>query len=282
MKPKDNFPVLGIHEYQQALQQDNGLQFHLILGEQHIEKPHKHDFFVLLLIEKGSGTHTIDFREYAVSDHQLHLLFPGQVHAWDLGEETLAYQLMISQAVFDMFSTSLEFTFVLYQKHPVLPLSSETFQKLRYEFQAIQGELSMEPVHWNIINLRNRLIVQLVSREANDRHNSLRAYRLVPALLKYHNLVDVYFKEQKTVAFYADQLHISANYLNILCKRHLQVPAMFLIHNRFLLEAKRLLHASELSIMDIAFELGFSDLAHFSNFFKNKTGVSPRSFRSQL
>ncbi len=189
---------------------------------------------------------------------------------------------MISRPVFDMFSSSMEVTFVLYQKHPVLHLSSETFRKLQYEFQAIQAELKTVPVHWDIVNLRNRLITQLVHREAGNKYDYLKVYRTVPALLKYHNLVDVYFKEQKTVAFYADQLHISPNYLNILCKRHLQVPAMFLIQNRATLEAKRLLHASEMPIKEIAFELGFNDLAHFSNFFKNKTGASPRSFRSQL
>jgi AraC family transcriptional regulator, transcriptional activator of pobA len=279
VKPTDNFPVFGIQEFQPDLQQQNELQFHLIQGNQHIEKAHKHDFFMLLLFEKGSGTHTIDFKQYEVGDHQLHLLFPGQVHSWALGENTIAYQLMVSRPVFDMFSSSLELTFVLYQRQPVLDLPPETFSKLQYEFQAIQAELSITPVHWDIVNLRNRLIAQLVSREAESRHDYLKVFRAVPALMRYHQLVDEYFKVQKTVAFYADQLHISANYLNILCKRHLQVPALFLIHNRIVLEAKRLLHASEMPVKEIAFDLGFSDLAHFSNFFKSKTGVSPRSFR---
>ncbi|MDO6388585.1 helix-turn-helix transcriptional regulator [Pontibacter sp. BT731] len=282
MKPKDNFPVFGIQEFQPDLHHTNELQFHLVQGKQLIEKPHKHDFFMLLLFEQGSGTHTIDFKQYEVGDHQLHLLFPGQVHSWALGENTVAYQLMISQPVFEIFSSSLELTFVLYQKQPVLELSSETFSQLQHEFQSIDAELSRAPVHWNIVNLRNQLIAQLVNREAGEKYDYLKVYRAVPALMKYQHLVDVYFKEQKSVAFYADQLHISANYLNILCKRNLQVPALFLIHTRIILEAKRLLHASELPVKEIAFDLGFSDLAHFSNFFKSKTGMSPRSFREQL
>jgi AraC family transcriptional regulator, transcriptional activator of pobA len=282
VKPTDNFPVLGIQEFQPGLQQQNELQFHLIQGKQHIEKPHKHDFFMLLLFEKGGGTHTIDFKQYEVGNHQLHLLFPGQVHSWVLDESTLAYQLMISQPVFEVFSSSLELTFVLYQPQPVLDLSFGTFSKLQYEFQAIQAELSITTVHRDIVNLRNRLIAQLVSREAESRHDYLKVFRAVPPLMRYHQLVNEHFKVQKTVAFYADQLHISANYLNILCKRHVQVPALFLIHNRIILEAKRLLHASEMPVKEIAFDLGFSDLAHFSNFFKSRTGVSPRSFRNQL
>ncbi|PKV75902.1 AraC-like DNA-binding protein [Pontibacter ramchanderi] len=254
----------------------------MIEGKQLIEKPHKHDFFMLLLFEKGSGTHTIDFKQYDVGDNQLHLLFPGQVHSWVLGEDTIACQLMIDRPVFDKFTSSLELTFVLYQLQPVLQLSTSTFTKLQYEFKAIQAELGIMPVHWDIVNLRNRLIAQLVSREAENRHDYLEVFRTVPMLMRFYQMVDVNYKAQKTVAFYADQLHISANYLNILCKRHLQVPALFLIHSRIVLEAKRLLHASELPVKEITFDLGFSDLAHFSNFFKSKTGVSPRSFREQL
>ena len=282
MSEKDHFPILGIQEFLPDLQSETSLQYHELRGERRIEKPHKHDFFILLLVEKGGGTHTIDFKEYPVGGYQLHLLLPGQVHRWELDDTTLAYQLMISRPLFETFSASLEFSFILYQKHPVLNLSEAAFRQLRYEFQTIGSELNMRPIHWGILNLRGQLVTQLISREAESKYEDLTAYRAAPALLKYHNLVDLYFKEHKTVAFYADQLHISANYLNILCKKHLQVSAMYLIQNRITLEAKRLLLASEMTVKEIAFELGFSDLAYFSNFFKAQTGVSPRSFRSQL
>ncbi|WP_235925582.1 helix-turn-helix domain-containing protein [Pontibacter burrus] len=258
------------------------MQYIQVQGEQHIDKPHKHDFLMLLLFEEGSGTHTIDFEEYAVESGQLHLLLPGQVHRWSLGQNTLAYQLMISRPVFEIFSSSLELSFVLYQKQPVISLSSEAFRKLRYEFQAVRDELNSKPIDWIIIKLRSQIIAQLVSHEAESRNELFSVYRAAPALVKYHNLIDRYFQEQKTVAFYAEKLHISANYLNILCKRHLQVSAMYLIQNRVMLEAKRLLRATELSVKEIAFELGFSDLAYFSNFFKRQTGSSPRSFRAKL
>ncbi|WP_276496909.1 AraC family transcriptional regulator [Pontibacter litorisediminis] len=282
MGERDHFPILGIQEFLPNLQSEANLQYHELRGERSIAKPHKHDFFILLLVEQGSGTHTIDFQEYPVGRYQLHLLLPGHVHRWELDESTLAYQLMISRPLFETFSASLEFSFTLYQKHPVLSLSEEVFRQLRYEFQSIRGELSMRPVHWGVLNLRCQLVAQLISRVAESKYEDLTAYRAAPALLKYHNLVDLYYKEHKTVAFYADQLHISANYLNILCKKHLQVSATHLIQTRTTLEAKRLLLASEMTVKEIAFELGFSDLAYFSNFFKAHTGVSPRSFRSQL
>ncbi|WP_232516389.1 helix-turn-helix domain-containing protein [Chitinophaga caeni] len=62
----------------------------------------------------------------------------------------------------------------------------------------------------------------------------------------------------------------------------MNVPATHMIQNRILLEAKRLLQASECSIKEIAYELGFNDLAYFSNFFKTQTGYSPRQFKERL
>ncbi|SMC46669.1 AraC family transcriptional regulator [Pedobacter africanus] len=276
---KEHFPVLGIKEFQYDLAADDALLYHEIHGERFIEKPHKHDFFVFLLFETGSGTHSIDFLDHEVRNHQMHLLFPDQVHRWELGADTSAYQLMISRSVFESFANSLMFSFAHYRNHPVIHLNPEVFQKLLYEFKAIQHELNAKPVLWDIVNLRSRIIAGLVNHEAEIKFNDLTVYKAKPGLFKFLSLIDLHFKEEKSVTFYADKLNITANYLNILCKRHFNASASQLIQNRVILEAKRLLHASEKSVKEIAFELGFYDLAYFSRFFKAQTGTSPRQFR---
>lgn len=282
-KAKEHFPVLGIKAFRPPESEaDYNLLYHEIRGERHIEKPHQHDFLVFLLFEKGSGTHSIDFIDHKVTDHQVHLLFPEQVHRWDLGRKTRAHQLMISRPVFETFQDALEFSFVLYQNHPVIALAPGAFRELLYEFESIRQELRKKSIQWSIVHLRSRIIAQMISREAESAFEDITTYRAKPVLFKYHSLVNMHFREQRSVAFYADQLNISANYLNILCKRHFHVPAMFLIQHQTILEAKRLIYASEMSIKEIAFTLGFSDLAYFSNFFKSQTGVSPREFREQL
>ncbi|WP_018629717.1 AraC family transcriptional regulator [Niabella aurantiaca] len=282
MSIKDPFPIFGISAFNDKQQSEDSLLYHELHGERFIEKPHKHDFFFFLLFEKGSGTHSIDFVEHKVGNRQLHLLFPEQVHSWRLGKNTSGYQLMISRPVFETFSDSLRFSFILYQNHPVIDLPEKVFQKLLYEFRSIEEELSQKPVHWETIHLRARLIAQLASREAERTFDDLEVYRSKPVLFQYHSLIDAHFKDEKSVTYYAGRLHISPNYLNILCKRYFHVPATFLIQSRVILEAKRLMQASEKSVKEIAFELGFSDLAYFSNFFKDKTGLAPREFRSRL
>jgi AraC family transcriptional activator of pobA len=282
MNTKTAFPILGIDAFDSSAESGYKLLRHEVDGKSRIEKPHKHDFFMLFVVKKGGGTHSIDFVDYPVAANQVHLLFPGQVHRWELDEDTTGFQLMVGRRAFETSSNFLRLSFISYRNHQVIDLPHAIFLALCYELEALEVELGTVPVDWDMVQLRCRVALQLVSREAERIYEDIGAYRANPILFKYHALLDTHFKTHKTVAFYAEQLNISPNYLNILCKRHLHVPATFLIHNRVGLEAKRLLLVSGQSAKEIAFELGFSDLPHFSNFFKAQTGLSPRAFRNAL
>lgn len=281
MKATDHIPTLGITEFQIDLHVDGSIQFHEILGLRFIDKPHKHDFFLFQLFERGSGVHSIDFVEHEVRANQIHLLFPDQVHSWKLGEDTLAHQIMVSRPVFETFAHALRYDLVHYQNHPVLELDAQIFQKLLYEFQSVDTELRSETILWEIVSARCRIIAQMVSREAERTFDDLKIYRSKPVLLQYNALINLHYKEQKSVSFYAGKLNISANYLNILCQKHFHTSATSLIHNRLILEAKRQL-TSRNTIKEISYDLGFYDLAYFSRFFKSQTGMAPREFREQL
>lgn len=275
-------PVISLHEFRKG--QDagrEGLLFNYLHGERHIEKPHKHDFFIIVLFDKAKGVHTIDSVEYRIGNRQVHVLFPGQMHTWAIEAGTTGYQLMIAADFLEQFAPYFRFSFSNYQHHPVIQLTDSAFRLLLYEFNAIKDELTAGDSLRQLINARAAVIAAITSREAENAFTEFKVYQSNPRLAKFNTLIDEHFKEQKFVAFYAAQLHISANYLNILCKKHLKIPATQLIHQRVALEAKRLLQTTDLSIKEIAFELGFADHAYFSNFFKGQTGVTPSAFREQ-
>nr|WP_288808506.1 helix-turn-helix domain-containing protein [uncultured Sphingobacterium sp.] len=89
------------------------------------------------------------------------------------------------------------------------------------------------------------------------------------------------YKTERSVAFYADKLNISTNYLNVLTNRIFQISAPSLIQERILLEAKRLLKISNKSVKDIVFDQGFYDNVSFSKFFRSHTDMTPSQFKSQ-
>ncbi|CAI9685033.1 AraC family transcriptional regulator [Elizabethkingia anophelis] len=277
----DHFPVLGIQEFNQGTPADCDLLFHELHGERSIDSPHKHDFFIILLFKRGEGVHNIDFIDYSLSDYQIHLLFPEQVHQWKIKPETLGYQLMIGRTLFEGMSPSLRFPLAYYYKHPVISISEEKFNTLLYEFSAIRKELETTSILWDVISTRCKLIALILSRIAEGIFNDFKIYSSSPLLSKFLDLTDQFFKQERSVNFYADRLSISPNYLNIVCKKHLNASASSIIQNRTLLEAKRLLMSTDISVKEIVYELGFYDHASFSKFFKMHTGMTPSQFKEK-
>ncbi len=275
------FPVLGIHEFRNHPSEGCDLIFHELHGKRSIGQPHKHDFFIIILFEKGEGSHTIDFIRYETGSRQVHLVFPGQVHQWELESQTVGYQLMIGREWFESFLPDLRFPAFSYYHHPVLEAPDEVFTLLISEFRSIQSELKKESVFREIVKTRSRLICLLISRLAAADPENFEKFYPNPLTSKFLALIEDHFREERSVAFYAEKLHISPNYLNIICRRHMQVSASSLIYNRVLLEAKRLLGGSEMSVKDIFYKLGFYDNSSFSNFFRIRTGMTPSQFKMQ-
>lgn len=275
-----HIPVLGIQEFRKGqLAGREDLLFNELHGERHIDRPHKHDFFIINLFESAKGVHNIDFHDYPIANKQVHVLFPGQVHTWSIKPATTGYQLMIQPNFFERFAPFFRFSFSNYMNHPVIPLTNDNFKLLKYEFDAIKDELSSPNSVQEVISARAAVIAAIVSKEAENIFTELKVFQSNPRLAKFHMLIDKFYKQEKLVGFYAARLNISANYLNVLCKTHLHVSATKLIQQRVLLEAKRLLQTTDLSIKEIAFELGFVDHAYFSNFFKAQAGITPTQFR---
>jgi len=282
MKKNDEAEILSINEFQPGSDMAFSIGYQKLQGISAIEKPHRHDFFIFLLFEKGSGTHSIDFIDHEVNPSEIHMLFPGQMHKWDYGEDTIGHKLVISRRAFENFTGSLPFSFAQYKYHPIVTLDDEMYEQVLSELKFIRKEIAIRPVAWELVHLRSKLIIALTGHAAEKRFKHTLNYRINPVLHRYHYLIERHYKDQKSLVFYARQLNISPNYLGILCKRQFNVSAMHLIQQRTILEAKRMLHASEKMIKEIAYELGFKDMAYFSHFFKSHTGFSPRQFKEMF
>ncbi len=96
---------------------------------------------------------------------------------------------------------------------------------------------------------------------------------------RFNSLVEMHYKTKHFVADFADLLNKSPKTLSNLFLQYNQKTPLQIIHERILLEARRLLHYTDRTIKDITYELGFEDIQTFSRFFKNKEGISPKEFR---
>jgi len=84
------------------------------------------------------------------------------------------------------------------------------------------------------------------------------------------------------VSDYAELLHKSPKTLSNLFNKHTDKTPLKIINERRMLEARRLLKYTDVSIQEIADELNFADAQAFSNFFKKKDKISPSQFRRKF
>jgi AraC-like DNA-binding protein len=98
--------------------------------------------------------------------------------------------------------------------------------------------------------------------------------------IQFRKEVEKSYRTVHTVADYAKRLNLSTKALNDVTKQFAGMTALEFIHQRIYIETKRLLKYSQKPIKQIAFDLNFSDTAHFTKFFKQKEGVPPLEYRN--
>ncbi|EFF46448.1 PobR regulator [Xanthomonas citri pv. aurantifolii str. ICPB 10535] len=98
-------------------------------------------------------------------------------------------------------------------------------------------------------------------------------------LRAYQGLIDQHYRAHWPISRYADQLGLTPGHLNALCQRLAGASALQLLQRRIMLEARRTLRYTSLSVQQIAASLGFFDAAYFSRYFARHAGCSPTRFR---
>ncbi|MCE7056601.1 AraC family transcriptional regulator [Algoriphagus sp. AGSA1] len=290
--PKIPLPIFHIPDFESDRLDSShfyysGLKNHLA-KHQFIQKPHKHDFYIIVVFTQGKGSHTIDFKSFTVEPGSVFFLSPGQVHSWDLSAESDGHILFFSAdfytAIFSrkrlndysLFTSSLEF--------PRLEINGSEAYEILYIFDKAHQE-TQNPTWASMDLLRNftdTLLIYFYRHKGKKTSFSHEEKLVYDQFEKFEILVDNYFKKHREASFYAEKMKLSMKQLNGLCKKAVGKTISQLILDRVVLEAKRLLTHADLNISQVAYELEFDDPSYFTRLFKKKTRVTPEQFRRQL
>jgi AraC-like DNA-binding protein len=101
-------------------------------------------------------------------------------------------------------------------------------------------------------------------------------------LRNFKQLLQMHYAELHMVTDYAAKLAVTPDYLNKTVKSITGKSAKEHIQSKLIVEAKRSLLFSSLSGKELAYTLGFDESAHFNNFFKKNTGLTPTEFKSSM
>jgi AraC family transcriptional regulator, transcriptional activator of pobA len=292
MKTLKDLPVFTISNFEDYNHcQHCGNTFYIRIFDKHllentfIDKPHGHDFFILLLITHGSGSHHIDFNSYEVKPGTIFFLSPGQVHHWNLSQDVNGYILFFTKEYLlvdfnDHKMATLPF-FLNQRNEPYVHLKDSIVAEMRTLFEKIDGEYRKKKRFYHEmirLNLKMLLIALERSYTKKPMHHLLKYQE--NQIQKLESLIDENFKTFKTVSVYADRMNISIKQLNTLCKKAFNKNPSDLIQERVILEAKRLLVHTDHPICTIADLLNYSDSSYFIRLFKKLTTQTPEQFRA--
>lgn len=148
------------------------------------------------------------------------------------------------------------------------------FQVFKEEFQTrdkIQGEM--------LQMLLKRLIIKVTRLAKSQISESPLNEKQVDLIRKFNGLVDIHYKEKKQVNDYAELLFKSPKTLSNLFLKVGEKSPLSIIHERIVLEAKRQLLYTDKTVKEIAFELGFDEVASFHKMFKRIVHKTPQDFK---
>ncbi|MDQ1805099.1 helix-turn-helix domain-containing protein [Chryseobacterium sp. CKR4-1] len=237
--------------------------------------------FTIVLLDHCSGDCHTNVNTYKVESKQVFIHLPNEKVVWNLRRNSFGRRLLINNILMESFTAPIRHTFSSANSYISLNLDTDAYQRLSTEFNAIKKEIESSLVFPELINARARLIALIVHLLISHRYDRKEVnYNSLPH--KFHTLVDRYYKEEKSVAFYANELCITPNYLGILCRKQYNISPLAFIHERILLDAKKLLHSTNMPIKEISYSLGYENLAYFSSLFRSHTGKGPKEYRKLM
>ena len=167
---------------------------------------------------------------------------------------------------------------------PKIKLSQEDYRRLDLLFNVFLDEFSEPDDNLKTEMLRvilKRLIVKLTRIYKRQTELTHLEDNELDLIRRFNLLVEINYKELHQVQDYADLLHKSSKTISNLFTKYSEHSPLEVIHNRLILEAKRLLLYTDKSAKEIAYDLGFSDIPNFSRFFKKNMSLSPTQYREE-
>ena len=246
--------------------------------------PHRKDFYMLVFVKEGSSRHWIDMVPYTLKHNTMYFTVPHQVQMKEEAQPTtgtmlcftddflakeengLLKQLPIIQNLLNAHELSLTAADVAFVEDMIGKLDTEYGAKNNWKHSMLMAYMQV-------------LLIYL-SRLYTEQFKSSDDLPERQLLMRYLTKINEQFKETHEVAAYADMLNISAGYLSEAVKEQSGRSAIAHIHDRIVLEAKRLLFHTENPIKEISFQLGFEDASYFNRFFKRITGSTPLEYRT--
>ncbi|SDH17110.1 AraC-type DNA-binding protein [Pedobacter terrae] len=256
-----------------------------------LPNPHILNFYKISYKMKLHGKFRYGQHDYDFEEGGMFFVSPNQITgAHEPLSDQSGYTLLFHPDLllgYELARKIKSYGFFSYSSHEALHLSEKEKATIIAVFENIEEELNGRIDHFSqdviisqidlLLNYANRFYGrQFITRKAVSSD----------VLQRVEDILHTYFRSPQvqnhglpTVQFLSAQLNVSASYLSDVLRSLTGQNAQQHIHNHLIEKAKEQLSTSQLSISEIAFDLGFEHAPSFSKLFKLKTSMSPLDFR---
>jgi len=251
-----------------------------------IIRPHRHpDLYQILYIRSGRAGFNLDGRESTLELPCLLMIPPVCVHGFIFSRDIDGHVVTFPDFVLHNFLAPASGLLDVFSSAGILDgLAGYGALELDGHFRELEREYtSNDPARVLALEARLGMILVLFTREMASQGEPDAAVvdRGARHLQRFQALIEEHFRSWLSIEDYATALGITATQLNNICRTRAGKSALQLVHERVVLEAKRNLVYTVMTISEIAYVLGFSDPAYFSRFFSKRVGVPPSVFRTR-
>ena len=238
--------------------------------------------YVLIFCNSGKVSMTVDHNEFNLSAGELITITSGQIHQINKIDKATGFVIEFTLEFFCkddkdielIFHNGLFCHFAMNEVIAVDKIMVETQLKL------IAEELKERPYQYLIsVHSRIELILVAINRAKVLKGDEI--WKPDALFLKFLEAVRNNFSHNYSLSQYAKMLGTTKIKLNELAKLHAGKTAQNVIYGLVASEAKRLLTYGDLSVKEVAYQLGFNDPFYFSNFFKKQTNLSPKLYKEK-
>ncbi|UKB82631.1 AraC family transcriptional regulator [Chryseobacterium sp. MEBOG06] len=268
-------------------------RFHVKKMDQHTEHKeevlmdkgiHRDSHYIFTCMESGHVKMMVDFNVMEVQDSTVFCLLPGQVHQGLLMKDVNGWFIaiksdMVPDAVRSVFEESLEEIKPLTIDKNWVEKISNAASMLHASYtdemlSSKEGSLVIQSLLHAVLGMFAFIYSKESSSQTVGESRSLQLARAFRIMARQN------YKTMKSPSEYAEMLAISRGYLTEVTREVTGKPAQHWIHQEILIEAKRLLAFTHLTIKEIAYELGYSDHTYFTRLFSKLEDQSPSEFRN--
>lgn len=252
-------------------------------------RSHVVEFYIILLIEEGTGLHTIDFTQYAYKKGTLITIRKDQIHQFHQNNTVKGLMMLFTDEFLVSYLEQLEALKSLQLFNELLGVPkiqlteselgevSNLAERIKKEYFEVNDDYSL-----GIIRSELHILIAKLYRIKSQNNQLISNRKYLSEFIHFQNLVEKHATQYTKVMDYAQIIGVSTKTLNTITKHIVNKTAKEFIDDICTKQIKRLLINTTHSVKEIAYASGFEETTNFYKYFKRQTNLTPEQFRASF